>query len=97
MSKHLPKVVRVTEAAYRVEDKLDSLQAIERRGGAGSPDPLAARPVRREPLRLPLPEVTRRRAELEIALDQAAAVLEDVLAHQEDTPEQQDLAIAAAE
>jgi len=71
------------------------LQAAERRGAWGSPDPLAARPVRREPHRLPLPEVTRRRAELELALDRAATLLEDALAHQDDTPEQQDLAIAA--
>ena len=96
MSKHLPEVQRVTEAVYRCEDKLDSLQAIERRGAWGSPDPYACRPVRREPNRLPLPEVTRRQAELALALQRAATVLEDALEHQEDSPAQQDLAIAAA-
>lgn len=96
MSKHFPQTQRVTDAAYRVEDKLRSLAAVARRGAWGSPEPCASLPTVQDPHRLPLPEVTRRQAELDLALAHAAGLLEDVLTHLEDTAEQQDLAIAAA-
>lgn len=89
MSKHLPQTQRVTGAAYKVEDKLHSLAAITRRGAWGSPEPRDALPTRHDPYRLPLPEVTRKEAELAMALHLAANLLEEALAHLEDTTQAQ--------